>query len=65
VKYHHAQNTIATHTNSSPEYESNIIVIYFCIDKESSFEIDSSELVIPCNKINIQIAMFGIDIPAV
>lgn len=41
-----------------PEYESNIIIIYFCVNKESSFKIDPSELVISCNKINIKIAIF-------
>ena len=40
---------------ASPEYESNIIIIYFCINKESSFEIHSSELVISCKNINIKI----------
>lgn len=43
---------------ASPEDESNIIVIYFCINEESSFEIHSSELVISCKNINIKIAVF-------
>ena len=49
----------SSHTyTASPEYESNIIIIYFRINKERSFEIHSSKLIISCNKINIKIAIF-------
>lgn len=50
--------TLQPHNIASPEYESNIIIIYFCIHKESSFKIHSSELVISCNKINTKIVIF-------
>lgn len=36
----------------SPEYKSNIIIVYFGIDEECSFKVHSSELIISCNKIN-------------